>query len=81
MFGAITGMVASVAPASLPGLRMEGKYSGPSGLLLDFAGDAVTLDCGQAHIKAPYTVVNNPASFTINVQNGGGPFTLTLGVE
>ena len=40
-------------PDSLPGLRMEGKYSS-NGLLLDFAGDAVTIDCGQAHVKAPY---------------------------
>ena len=78
LFGAISGIVATVAPASPPGLRMEGKYSSSTGLILDFAGDAVTMDCGQAHVKAPYTVVNGPASFTINVQNPGGPFTLTM---
>ena len=78
LFGAITDMVGSVAAASLPGLRMEGKYAGSGGLILDFAGDAVTMDCGQAHIKAPYTVVNGTAAFTINVQNPGGPFALTL---
>jgi hypothetical protein len=78
LFGAISGMVATVAPSSLPGLRMEGRYSNSSGLILDFAGDAVTMDCGQAHIKAPYTVVNNPASFSVNVQNPGGPFSLAV---
>jgi hypothetical protein len=76
LFGAITGAVGTVV--SLPGLRMEGKYTSSSGLLLDFAGDAVTMDCGQAHVKAPCTVVNSPASFTVNVQNPGGPFTLTM---
>ena len=79
IFGAIAGMVSTVTPiSSLPGLRMEGKYFSSNGLILDFAGDTVTMDCGQAHIKAPYTVVNNPASFTVNVQNPGGPFTLTV---
>ena len=46
--------------------------------MLDFAGDAVTMDCGQAHIKAPYTVANGAAAFTISVQNPGGPFSLTM---
>ena len=76
IFGAITGAVGT--GASPPGLRMAGKYASSSGLLLDFAGDAVTMDCGQAHVKASYTVVNSPASFTINVQNPGGAFTLTV---
>ena len=79
LLGALTGMMGSAAVASLPGLRMEGKYSSSSGLILDFAGDAVTMDCGQAHVKASYTVVNGPTSFSINVQNSGGPFTLMLG--
>ncbi len=78
IFGALTGMMGTGAPASEPGLRMTGKYSSSSGLLLDFGGDAVTLDCGQAHIKAPYTVENTPAQFVVHVQNGGGPFTLAV---
>jgi hypothetical protein len=78
LFGAVTDMVGTVAPPSLPGLRMEGKYLGSSGLLLNFAGDAVTLDCGRAHIKAPYTVVDGAAWFTISVQNPGGPFSLAM---
>ncbi|HWE83544.1 MAG TPA: hypothetical protein VG267_01265, partial [Terracidiphilus sp.] len=67
---------ASLVP-SLPGLRMEGKYTS-SGLLLDFAGDAVTIDCGQAHVKAPYTVENAPSSLIAHVQNSGGKFDLVV---
>ena len=78
IIGAIGGMMNAVSPASEPGLRMEGKYFSPSGLILDFAGDAVTMDCGQAHVKAPYTVVNSASSFTIDVKNPGGPFALTV---
>lgn len=78
IMGALTSMMGTVAPASEPGLRMAGQYSSSSGLLLDFGGDAVTLDCGQAHVKAPYTVENTQTQFLIHVQNSGGPFTLTV---
>lgn len=76
--GAMTATMpgASLVP-SLPGLRMEGKYTS-SGLLLDFAGDAVTIDCGQAHVKSPYTVENAPSSLIVHVQNPGGPFDLIV---
>jgi hypothetical protein len=62
---------------SLPGLRMEGKYTS-NGLQLDFAGDAVTLDCGQAHVKSPYTVENAANALIVHVQNPGGPFDLVV---
>jgi hypothetical protein len=78
IMGALTGMMGTIAPASEPGLRMAGKYSSSSDLLLDFGGDAVTLDCGQAHVKAPYTVENTPTQFLVHVQNSGGPFTLAV---
>ena len=50
----------------------------PQVLILDFEGDAVTLDCGQAHVKATYTVQNLPTEFRISVNNSGGPFVLAL---
>jgi hypothetical protein len=78
ILGALTGMMGTIAPVSEPGLRAVGKYSSPGGLLLDFGGDAVTLDCGQAHVKAPYTVENKPSQFVVNIQNSGGPFTLAV---
>ncbi len=78
----LTGAMTATMPgaslvASLPGLRMEGQYTS-SGLLLDFAGDAVTIDCGQAHVKSPYTVENAALSLIVHVQNSGGPFDLVV---
>ncbi len=78
LLGAITAVLpGGDAAASLPGLRMEGKY-GSNGLLLDFAGDAVTLDCGRAHVKSPYTVENAASALIVHVQNPGGPFDLVV---
>lgn len=76
--GGLFSFMSSVVTAADPGLRMNGKFLSPTGLILDFEGDAVTLDCGPAHIKAPYTVQNTPGEFRISVNNPGGPFTLTL---
>jgi hypothetical protein len=76
--GALLGAAGTIAPASRPGIRMIGDYSGPGGLKLSFAGDAVILDCGQAHVKAPYTIENAPSNFLVHVQNSGGPFTLIV---
>ena len=82
IFGALTGMIGSVVgPPSLPGLRMSGKYSSSTGLLLDFGGDAVTLDCGAAHVKQPYTVENSATQLLVHVNNSGGPFTLTVAAD
>ena len=78
IFGAITGMMGTIAPTSEPGLRMAGKYASSAGLILDFGGDAVTLDCGPAHVKQPYTVENAPSQLLIHVNNNGGPFTVAL---
>ncbi len=81
IFGALTSMMSTVAPVSEPGLRMAGKYSSSSGLLLDFGGDAVTLDCGTAHVKQPYTVENSATQLLIHVKNNGGPFTLAVAAD
>ena len=76
--GGLVGLLNSVVPNAEPGLRMNGKFASPTGLILDFEGGAVILDCGHAHVKAPYSVQNTPAEFRISVNNPGGPFTLTL---
>jgi hypothetical protein len=60
------------------GFRMTGRYAGDTGLSLAFDNDTVTLDCGKAHAKAPYTVDNTPDAFVVHVQNGGGAFLLGL---
>jgi hypothetical protein len=83
MLGLITGLADMMAPgggASLDGgggLRMAGKYGGGT-LLLDFSGNSLVLDCGQAHVRATYTIENTPSTFLVHVQNPGGPFTLAL---
>ena len=50
------------------GLRMTGKYS-DGRLLLDFGGNSLVIDCGQAHVRQPYTVDNSlrgAGSTTVN---------------
>lgn len=81
MAGGLMGFISSIVPTADTGLRMNGKFLSPTGLILDFEGDAVTLDCGPAHVKAPYTVQNAPGEFRISVNNPGGPFTLTPGPD
>src|SRR5437763_9135823 len=73
----LTSLVAGLAEMLSPGggaangevgLRMTGKYS-DGRLLLDFTGNSLVVDCGQAHVRAPYTVENSPNTFLIHVQN------------
>jgi len=78
MTGLLTSFVSTIAPgAGEVGLRMTGKYSGGK-LLLDFSGNSLVLDCGQAHIRQPYTVENAPNALLVHVKNSGGLFTLAL---
>ena len=83
MMGLITGISDMLSPGGGAqegggsGLRMAGKYGGGM-LLLDFSSNSLVLDCGQAHVRAPYTVENATNTFLIHVQNSGGPFTLSL---
>ena len=76
--GALTGMIGSFVPdAGEVGLRMTGKYGGGN-LLLDFSGNSLVLDCGQAHVRQPYTVENTSNALLVHVQNSAGPFTLAV---
>ncbi|HKO19843.1 MAG TPA: hypothetical protein VJU82_13240, partial [Acidobacteriaceae bacterium] len=60
------------------GLRFAGVYTSSTGLKLTFSNRWVTLDCGKAHINAPYAVENTPAGFAVRVQNPSGPFALAV---
>lgn len=64
-----------VGPA---GLRIAGRYTNQGSLALEFAGDAVILDCGAAHVKLAYAVENAATQILITVKNGSSPFTLAL---
>ncbi|GAC1361962.1 MAG: hypothetical protein NVSMB3_10220 [Acidobacteriaceae bacterium] len=68
----------STSTPLVTGLRMTGQFSAPSGMVLAFANDMVTLDCGKAHVKTPYRVENTPTQFVVHVQNAGGAFLLGL---
>jgi hypothetical protein len=68
--------VMSASTPVVTGFRMTGRYVDASGLTLEFNNDSVTLDCGKAHTKSPYTVDNTPTGFVVHVQNGGGAFLL-----
>jgi hypothetical protein len=74
----LTSMMNSVTPQGPPGLRMSGRYVSQGGLTLEFAADAVVIDCGAAHVKDPYTVENAPNQILVNIKNGTSPFTLEL---
>jgi hypothetical protein len=74
----LTAAIDVVMAAGPPGLRMSGQFTGPGGLALEFADDAVTLDCGPAHAKQPYTVENAPGQFQVTIKNGAAPFTLSV---
>jgi hypothetical protein len=74
----ITAAINGVMAVGPPGLRMSGQFIGQGGLALEFADDAVTLDCGAAHVKQPYTVENAPSQFQVTIKNGAAPFTLTV---
>jgi hypothetical protein len=81
-----TGMVGQVgdlfgmgdAVATIYGFRMIGPYASSNNMLLSFDNGFVTLDCGQAHVNAPYTVDNTATGFVVHVQNGGGAFVLAV---
>jgi hypothetical protein len=60
------------------GLRFAGSYASSTGLRITFANRFATLDCGKAHINAPYTVENTPTGFVIRVQNAAGPIVLRV---
>ena len=76
--GVLTGVLGSFVPdAGEVGLRMTGKYGGDK-LLLDFTGNSLVIDCGQAHVRQPYAVENTSNALLIHVQNSGGPFTLAV---
>jgi hypothetical protein len=83
IMGLVTGFSDMISPGGSAsfdgggGLRLAGKYSGGM-LLLDFSGNSLVLDCGQAHVRATYTIENTPSTFLVHVQNPSSPFTLAV---
>jgi len=78
IINALTTSIDSLMHTGPAGLRMMGRYSNAGGLVLEFEADAVTIDCGAAHVKQAYTVENAAAQILIAVKNGSAPFTLAV---
>ena len=74
----LTSAMNTMMPEGPTGLRMAGHYAGQGGLALEFAVDAVTLDCGAAHVKGLTQWRNGSNQIQIIVKNGASPFTLAL---
>jgi hypothetical protein len=72
------GLTDRAPTATVYGLRMVGNYVSNNGMKLAFSNGFVTVDCGKAHVNAPYTVESTPSGFAVHVQNAGGPFNLTV---
>jgi hypothetical protein len=56
---------------------MTGKYTNGR-LQMEFSTATVILDCGEAHVRLPYTVENTPDRFLVHIENPTGPFTLAV---
>jgi len=76
--GPITSAIETMMPSGPTGLRMAGHYTGQGGLALEFAVDAVILDCGAAHVKQSYAVDNTSNQILITVKNSASAFTVAL---
>ncbi|HSS99326.1 MAG TPA: hypothetical protein VLK33_19965 [Terriglobales bacterium] len=78
LISGLTSAMNSLMPQGPTGLRMAGHYAGQGGLTLEFDADAVTLDCGAAHVKDAYTVENGSNQILITVKNGASPVSMAL---
>ena len=77
LIGDMADMMGANTPvATIYGFRVTGDYTSSTNMQLSFNNGFVTLDCGQAHINAPYTVDNSPTGFVVHIQNAGGAFLL-----
>jgi hypothetical protein len=72
------GMSTRTPVATTYGLRLVGTYASSNGMKLAFSNRYVTIDCGNAHVNAPYGVENTPSGFIVRVQNAGGAFALSV---
>jgi hypothetical protein len=76
MFGDLLDM--ATPEAVTYGYRMAGVYASSTGLKIEFTNRLATLDCGKAHVNAPYTVENTSAGFVVRVQNPASPLVLAF---
>jgi hypothetical protein len=72
------GAKGSKSANTAPGLRMNGTYTAPGGLKIEFRGDSATLECGEAMNSEGYSVVPQGEQFLVKFDNDTGPLALTV---
>jgi hypothetical protein len=78
LVGQLDDMLGEEPVATIYGFRLVGPYVSSSGMKLSFDNRYATLDCGQAHVNAPYTIDNTPTGYVVHIQNSGGAFLLNM---
>ncbi len=64
------------APA--PGLRMAGKYAGPTGFSVIFHPESATVACGDSELAHEYLIQRNANQFLVKIKDPSNPITLQL---
>lgn len=68
----------SSAKVPEPGLRMNGRYAGPTGFEVEFHPESAVIGCRQATVARDYSVTASGGRVLVNIQNGGTPLALEL---
>lgn len=63
------------------GLRMSGEYGSETAFDLEFRPEGVVVGCREAAVLRPYSVQAQGANAVITIQNGGSPFSVTVGAD
>lgn len=74
----LLGAEASKSANTTPGLRLNGRYSAPDGLKIEFRADSATLECGAATNSEGYAVMPEGSQLVVKFQNSTGPLSLVL---
>lgn len=74
--GVVMSGIYAAPGAATPGAT--GAGGAPAGLRIQFDVNNAVIDCGQAHVKAQYSVRNNGGQISIAIAYNKSPFTLLL---
>jgi hypothetical protein len=75
---AATREMLNLDKAAAPGLRMGGRYAGPSGFSVTFHPESATIACGDSERAYEYSVQRNANQILIKIQDSANPLTLQL---
>lgn len=72
------GEMLNLNDAPPPGLRMNGKYAGPSGFSVTFHHESATVACGDAELAHPYSVEKVADQILLKIPDTTNPIALQL---